>query len=650
MNVLVYDGPGVSQTSLSYTISTLKQLLQQNYVVQSISPKALKREPWAPSCALLVIPGGRDLPYLTSLGPAMNTISKYVLSGGSYLGFCAGAYFASSRVEWEMGTPLEVQGDRPLKFFPGPSHGCVYPGFQYESENGARSISIVSPAGTRQHGLYYNGGGQFIMSDKMKGVTPLAYYVDDGQSGMVAGVSCEVGKGKAVLWHVHLEFPTNSDFALAAGSRSSTQLSPEDLLKSEQDRRALLRETLQFLGLSVSANNPRDAPQPPSKPLPQFLCGSSEQVSAIAKALRQLHEKDSDLIEDANDTFQLHDPAAGDELPDISLNADFPDIRHIIAFPNAIPSASLTSHFSLQSYFEHLENAQRRYSSPTTPPLQAPIGSVLLYGEAVTSTQTLLQSNPKTLEVLPVPILSLATYQLNGRGRGSNVWASPLGCLQWSLLLRPPPHFPNNKLVFIQYLVGLAVVKACKDVTGGVSTGGADVVLKWPNDIYARTKGPKGEEILRKIGGILVNTVFMAGGVRVVVGCGLNVLNEPPILSLSQLLLKKGAAAERLTMEGMAATIMAIFGQMWDQFVAASGSFESFVDLYLESWVHSDQLVTLETVTPPVKVRIVGITPDHGLLRTLPEGSRGTTSHDFIDLQPDGNSFDMMAGLIKTKR
>lgn len=157
--------------------------------------------------------------------------------------------------------------------------------------------------------------------------------------------------------------------------------------------------------------------------------------------------------------------------------------------------------------------------------------------------------------------------------------------------------------MFIQYLVGLAVVKACKDVTGAVSAGGADVVLKWPNDIYARTKGSKGEIILKKIGGILVNTVFMAGGVRVVVGrfslinsssllnvqigCGLNVLNAPPILSLSQLLSKEGNASGRLTMENMAATIMAVFGQMWDEFVAGSGSFEPFKDLYLDSWVHS---------------------------------------------------------------
>ena len=50
-------------------------------------------------------------------------------------------------------------------------------------------------------------------------------------------------------------------------------------------------------------------------------------------------------------------------------------------------------------------------------------------------------------------------------------------------------------------------------------------------------------------------------------------------------------------------------------------------------------------------VRIVGITPEHGLLRTIPEtrGYMSPRGENFIDLQPDGNSFDLMAGLIKAK-
>jgi biotin--protein ligase len=58
----------------------------------------------------------------------------------------------------------------------------------------------------------------------------------------------------------------------------------------------------------------------------------------------------------------------------------------------------------------------------------------------------------------------------------------------------------------------------------------------------------------------------------------------------------------------------------------------------------------LTTVTPPLPVRIVGITSDHGLLRTLPEqGGWSRAGANYVDLQPDGNSFDLMSGLIKTK-
>ena len=66
--------------------------------------------------------------------------------------------------------------------------------------------------------------------------------------------------------------------------------------------------------------------------------------------------------------------------------------------------------------------------------------------------------------------------------------------------------------------------------------------------------------------------------------------------------------------------------------------------------------MTLTTVDPPIPVRIVGITHDHGLLRTIPErtgwgsSARRGAYDEYIDLQPDGNSFDIMKGLIKSKK
>ena len=60
--------------------------------------------------------------------------------------------------------------------------------------------------------------------------------------------------------------------------------------------------------------------------------------------------------------------------------------------------------------------------------------------------------------------------------------------------------------------------------------------------------------------------------------------------------------------------------------------------------ITSDEAVTVTTQTPPKRVRIVGLTLDYGLLHTV-EGGTGQP----VDLMSDQNSFDMLAGLIKSK-
>jgi biotin---protein ligase len=122
------------------------------------------------------------------------------------------------------------------------------------------------------------------------------------------------------------------------------------------------------------------------------------------------------------------------------------------------------------------------------------------------------------LTSLPTPIVSLATFQLAGRGRGSNTWLSPEGCLQFSILLRAPVSaFPTSRLVFVQYIVCLAVTQACRHsrVLGNRGYDGAgQVKLKWPNDIYIEFPG--GEK--KKIGGILVYTSSSGGNMDIVIG------------------------------------------------------------------------------------------------------------------------------------
>ena len=119
-----------------------------------------------------------------------------------------------------------------------------------------------------------------------------------------------------------------------------------------------------------------------------------------------------------------------------------------------------------------------------------------------------------------MPIVSLATFQLAGRGRGSNTWLSPSGCLQFSVLVRVPlaAALPASRLVFVQYLVGLAVVRACRDPRALGAERGARVRLKWPNDVYVDLPSEAGGSEKKKVGGILVNTSFSDGNVDVVAG------------------------------------------------------------------------------------------------------------------------------------
>jgi len=124
------------------------------------------------------------------------------------------------------------------------------------------------------------------------------------------------------------------------------------------------------------------------------------------------------------------------------------------------------------------------------------------------------------------------------------------------------------------------------------------------------------------------------------------VLNNRPTSSLAQLV---PGSSDALTLEKTAAVLMTKFELLWETFLVNRGTFFSFMDLYLERWLHSDQLVTLTTVTPPIQVRLQGITPEHGLLRTVPEDPRVARSQPYVDLQPDGNSFDMLTGLIQVK-
>ncbi|WP_417910044.1 biotin--[acetyl-CoA-carboxylase] ligase [Candidatus Electronema sp. PJ] len=105
-----------------------------------------------------------------------------------------------------------------------------------------------------------------------------------------------------------------------------------------------------------------------------------------------------------------------------------------------------------------------------------------------------------------------ADQQTGGRGRGGRSFASPLGGLYFSLIVRPalePGDFPLLTLA-----AGVGLSRGIKQATG------VQVQLKWPNDLYVAD---------RKLGGILTESGPLRGGLPefVVIGVGINVATLP---------------------------------------------------------------------------------------------------------------------------
>ena len=137
-------------------------------------------------------------------------------NGGVFIGFCAGGYFGTSKVEFAQGDPnMEVTGRRDLAFFPGIGRGPAFKGFQYNSEAGAKAAKLITCNGEEVYN-YFNGGAVFVDADIKSNVEVLAHYaqqtdvsysdLNNAKVKPAAVVLCKAGKGKILLTGTHPEF------------------------------------------------------------------------------------------------------------------------------------------------------------------------------------------------------------------------------------------------------------------------------------------------------------------------------------------------------------------------------------------------------------------------------------------------------------
>ncbi|KKA27259.1 hypothetical protein TD95_004097 [Thielaviopsis punctulata] len=661
LNVLVYSGNGTTIESVKHCLYSLRRLLSHNYAVIPISETALLKEPWAPTCALLVMPGGADLGYCKVLnGEGNRIIADFVRKGGAYLGFCAGGYYGSQRCEFEVGDPvLEVVGSRELAFFTGTCRGGAFKGFQYHSEAGARVVEL------KTRGLlgcpefvqsYYNGGGVFVPK-KMTGYSGykfevLASYEEelnvDGGEDKAAAVLCKVGLGFAILTGPHPEFCAENLYEHQDIPGYADLI--QKLAKAEKGRSAFLKACLVKLGLDVSTE---ELPLPSLSPLhlsgvthecvSEALC-DWESIITRDKNGEELIKADMDVfhiqkIDSRWDLGSLKDALEPSrKSQDLSFVNYSSILKTIVPHESEWPDNKETPCFNHNVYFSHLKRYRLLERDAND------WGSLLLYGEVMTSTNSILDKNPKLLAKIPTGFTVAATTQIAGRGRGSNVWVSPPGCMIMSIVINQAAHLAMTRpVVFIQYIAAIAIVEAIQSYDTGY--GKIPVKIKWPNDIYALDPNPKeGSPTYVKVGGILATCSYCDGEYQIVLGIGVNTCNSRPTTSLNALL-KNGqepARTERL-LARLVTRLEAVYGQFLRE-----GFSPDLEARYYRYWLHTGQKVTLEA-EGGVKARVLGVTRDWGLLKAEELGYDGRGTGKIWSLQSDENSFDFWKGLIKRK-
>ena len=195
-------------------------------------------------------------------------------SGGGYLGLCAGGYYGASYVEFSKGDPvLEVCGERELKLFRGRAIGPVYPGFEYQTNRGARAVSLTLTGDmlnlswvSNVTKVLYNGGayfdfssvseeehckneedGQVSMNEEPDSnrCLVLAYYTDFPSKPAI--VACYNGSGRSVLTGVHPEAGVDGLLLAYGTGNEYINAVSTDIASDEPNRQALFKGILSFL-------------------------------------------------------------------------------------------------------------------------------------------------------------------------------------------------------------------------------------------------------------------------------------------------------------------------------------------------------------------------------------------------------------------
>ena len=200
----VYSGEGAHPNSIKAAVKLFKWMDAEP---QRITPQEILEDKLN-HFDILYMTGGYAWPYVLDLkdgGTAI--IRKFVRQGGSYIGVCAGAFFAADYIYWE-GKRYEY----PLDLFPGYAKGPIveiapWPRYKLCRINLSKKPHTIIKDEPSSMRSFYSGGPWFDIPPGFK-ADILAYYDINNRPAMLA---YEYGKGRVFLAGVHPEYEEGSD-------------------------------------------------------------------------------------------------------------------------------------------------------------------------------------------------------------------------------------------------------------------------------------------------------------------------------------------------------------------------------------------------------------------------------------------------------
>lgn len=230
-------------------------------------------------------------------------------------------------------------------------------------------------------------------------------------------------------------------------------------------------------------------------------------------------------------------------------------------------------------------------------------GCHIEYHRVINSTN--LRARALGMEEAPHGTLIVADEQTAGRGRMSRSWdAKPGGAVLMSLLIRPEQLAPMNATGVV-LVAALAACMACRDE-------GADVRIKWPNDLICGGK---------KICGMLLDMNADMDQVHyAVIGVGINISSYPYADNLRHAACLADACGHSVERARVIAHFLRHFESLYDRW--RIGGISAILPLYRECSITLGSRVRVIGLNNSFEALALDVQEDGSLLVQLDSGER----------------------------